>query len=57
MVTVLEKKKEIKDSSNKNVNNHMKKIVKTYLDLGLIDGYLDKDGKTILSKEVFDDWD
>ena len=57
MVVTLEKKKETKNTSNKNINNHIKKIVKTYLDLGLIDGYIDKDGKTILSKESFDDWD
>ena len=57
MIATLEKKKETKNKSSKNINNHMKKIVKTYLVLGLIDGYIDKDGKTILSKESFDDWD
>ena len=56
MIATLEIKK-TRDNSNRNVNNRMKKIVKTYLDLGLIDGYIDKDGKTILSKESFDDWE
>ena len=57
MIATLEKKNETKNKSSKNINNHMKKIVKIYLELGLIDGYIDKDGKTILSKESFDDWD
>ncbi len=57
MIATLEKKKSIKENSNKNVNSHMKKIIKTYLDLGMIDEYIDKDGKTILSKEAFDDWE
>ena len=57
MIATLEKKKEKKNKLDKNVNNHMKKIVRTYLDLGLIDGYIDKDGKTVLPKESFDDWD
>ena len=57
MITTVEKKNEIKEAKNKNINMQMKKIIKTYLDLGFIDGYLDKDGKTILSKETFEDWD
>ena len=59
MVSVLEKRKNKEGTSNQKANNKnkIKKIVKTYLDLGLIDGYIDKDGKTILSKEAYDDWD
>ena len=57
MITTLAKKNKIQKTPSQNIDNHMKKIVKTYLDLGLIDGYLDKDGKTILSKKAFDDWD
>ena len=57
MIKTLEKKNDKKNIDKKSTNTKIKNIVKTYLELGLIDGYIDKDGKTILSKEVFDDWD
>ena len=57
MISTLEKKKYINEPVKKSVNGKIKKIVKDYIELGLIDGYLDADGKTILSKEAFDDWD
>ena len=57
MIKILEKKNDKKNIDKKSTNTKIKNIVKTYLELGLVDGYIDKDGKTILSKEVFDDWD
>ena len=57
MIKTLEKKNDKKNIVKKSTNTKIKNIVKTYLELGLVDGYIDKDGKTILSKEVFDDWD
>lgn len=57
MIKTLEKKNDKKNIDKKSTNTKIKNIVKTYLELGLVDGYIDKDGKTILSKEVFDDWD
>ena len=57
MIKTLEKKNDKKNIAKKSTNTKIKNIVKTYLELGLVDGYIDKDGKTILSKEVFDDWD
>ena len=57
MNIALKKKKTLKETTDKKINNHMKNIIKTYLDLGLLDGYVDKNGKTILTKEAFDEWD
>ena len=57
MIKTLEKKNDKKNIDKKSTNTKIKNIVKTYLELGLVDGYIDKNGKTILSKEVFDDWD
>ena len=57
MIKVIEKNKKTNIKSSINLNSRIKKITRTYLELGLISGYIDEKGKTVLSKEDFDDWD
>lgn len=41
---------------DKSEEEKLKELIEEYKEKGLIEGYIDKDGKTILPKEEYKNW-